>query len=373
MDNEGKPAKPTAATPAAKAPAKAAAAKPTAAKPTAAKPAPAATPAKRPRTPAELEAAARAKVLKYYDEAFADQLQTDAADRLGEFANVIANTYDPHTDYFAPVARDNFDLAMSGRLEGTGAQLGEEEGHIKVVDIVAGSAAARQGELKIGDYITHVAQGAAEPVLVDGIRMDKVVKLIRGKKGTEVRLTIRRPDGTTAVIPIIRDVVVISETYAQSAVIKQDGKQYGYIRLPGFYADFGGKGGRSSAADVKAELAKLSQQNVAGVILDLRFNGGGSLQDAVEMGGLFVPRGPMVQVRSRQGATIALDDKDPATQYAGPLVILVNRYSASCWAAPPTARAPCSASSTSTKPCRPRRMPSSRWARSSSPSRNSTG
>ena len=294
----------------------------------AAGPSPAATTAA-PRTPAALEAEARKRVLKFYDEAFSDQLRPDANDRLAAFADVVANTYDPHTEYFAPLVRDAFDIAMSGRLEGTGAQLQVQDGQIKVIYIVAGSASARQGELKVGDAILRVAQGAAEPVSVEGMRMDKAVKLIRGPKGTEVRLTVRKPDGATLVIPIVRDVVVIEETYAQSALVKQGARTYGYLHLPGFYADFGGKGGRSSAADVKAELAKLSQENVAGVVLDLRFNGGGSLRDAVDMGGLFVPRGPMVQVKARQRAAETVDDKDPQVQYAGPLVILVNKYSAS--------------------------------------------
>jgi len=288
-----------------------------------------ATISERPRTLAELEAEARKRVLKYYDESFADELQTDANDRLAEFANAIANSYDPHTDYFAPIARDNFDISISGRLEGTGAQLQQDDGQLKVADIVAGSASFRQGELKVGDVILRVAQGAAEPVSVEGMRFEKAVKLIRGPKGTEVRLTVRKPNGATVVIPIIRDVVVIEETYAQSAIVKRDGRNYGYIHLPGFYADFGGKGGRSSADDVRTELSKLSKENVAGVVLDLRYNGGGSLQDAVAMGGLFVPGGPMVQVKPSRGRAQALDDKDPQVQYGGPLVVLVNKYSAS--------------------------------------------
>ena len=282
-----------------------------------------------PRTSVELEAEARKRVLKYYDDAFEDQLKADANDRLAAFADVVANTYDPHTNYLAPIARDNFDILMSGRLEGTGAQLLQEDGHLKVVDIVPGSASARQGELKVGDIILRVGQGAAEPVSVEGMRTDKAVKLIRGPKGTEVRLTVRTPDGATQVIPIIRDVVVIEDTYAQSALVKQGARTFGYLHLPGFYADFGGKGGRSSATDVKAELAKLSKENVAGVVLDLRYNGGGSLQDAVDMGGLFVPTGPMVQVKGRQNPARTVDDRDPQVQYAGPLVILVNKYSAS--------------------------------------------
>ena len=281
------------------------------------------------RTPSQLEAEARKRVLKYYDDAFADLLQTDANDRLAAFANVIANTYDPHTDYFAPIARENFDITMSGRLEGTGAQLIEDEGHLKVTDIVSGSASFRQGDLKVGDVILRVAQGAAEPVSVEGMRFDKAVKLIRGPKGTEVRLTVRKPDGATAVIPIIRDVVVIEETYAQSALVKQAGRTYGYLRLPSFYADFSGKGGRSSADDVQKELAKFAKENVAGVVLDLRYNGGGSLGDAVKMGGLFVPTGPMVQVKAGRGPARPLADTDPTVQYGGPLVVLVNKYSAS--------------------------------------------
>jgi carboxyl-terminal processing protease len=282
-----------------------------------------------PRTPAQLEAEARKRVLKYYNEVFSDLLQNDANDRLATFANVIANTYDPHTDYFAPIVREAFDITMSGRLEGTGAQLQEDDGHLKVIDIMPGSASFRQGELKVGDIILRVGQGAAEPVSVEGMRSDKAVKLIRGPKGTEVRLTVRKPDGATKVIAIIRDVVLLADTYAQSALVKQAGRTYGYLRLPSFYADFSGKGGRSSAADVQKELAKFAKENVAGVVLDLRQNGGGSLSDAVKMGGLFVPTGPIVQVKEARSPAKALADMDPAVQYGGPLVVMVDKYSAS--------------------------------------------
>ncbi|TGE29900.1 carboxy terminal-processing peptidase [Hymenobacter metallicola] len=281
------------------------------------------------RTPAQLEADARKQVLKYYDESFSDLRQTDEADRLAEFANTIANTFDPHSEYFAPKDKTNFDLALTGRLEGTGAQLGEKDGQVFVASIVPGSASYRQGELKAGDIILRVAQGAAEPVAVEGMRYDKVVQMIRGKKGTEVRLTVKKPDASTKVISIIRDIVVLEETYAQSAVINEGGKKIGYILLPSFYADFNHNGGRNSADDVKAELAKLKRENVDGVVLDLRFNGGGSLQDAAEMAGLFVASGPMVQVKGRQGAAQLVGDPDPQVQYDGPLAVLVNKYSAS--------------------------------------------
>jgi carboxyl-terminal processing protease len=282
-----------------------------------------------PRTPAQMEAEARKRVLKYYDDQFTDILETDANERLSTYANTIANTYDPHTEYFAPREKQDFDIAMTGRFEGIGATLREKDGLIYVDDIVPGSASSRQGELKKGDAILRVAQGAAEPVSIEGWRTAKAVTLIRGKKGSEVRLTVKKPDGSTHIIPIIRDVVVIEETYAQSATIDDNGQKIGYLRLPTFYADFNDNGGRSSADDVKKELAKLTQEGVKGVIFDLRFNGGGSLTDAVDMAGLFMESGPMVQVRDGQGRTQVLNDKDPRVQYNGPLVVLVNKYSAS--------------------------------------------
>ncbi|SHL56384.1 carboxy terminal-processing peptidase [Hymenobacter psychrotolerans] len=281
------------------------------------------------RTPAEMEIEARKRVLKYFDDQFNDLLQNDANDRLAMYANTIANTYDPHTEYFAPRDKESFDIAMTGRFEGIGATLQEKDGNIKVADIVPGSASYRQGSLKAGDIILRVAQGADEPVSVEGWRLDKAITLIRGKKGTEVRLTVRKPDNSTKIIPIIRDVVVIKETFAQSATINEVGKKIGYIKLPTFYADFNDNGGRSSADDVKKELEKLKQENVQGVVLDLRFNGGGSLQDAVEMAGLFIDSGPVVQVKGSQGAPSVLNDRDPRVQYSGPLVVLVNKYSAS--------------------------------------------
>jgi carboxyl-terminal processing protease len=280
------------------------------------------------RTPAQMEVEARKRVQKYYDEQFSEM--PDANETLANYANTIANTYDPHTEYFAPKDKDEFDYQLTGRLEGIGATLREKDGLIYIEEIVPGSASFRQGQLKKGDAILRVAQGAAEPVSIEGWHTGKAVTLIRGKKGTEVRLTVKKPDGSTKIIPIIRDVVINEETYAQSAVINDpSGKKIGYLRLPGFYADFNNNGGRSSADDVKKELAKLNAEGVQGVVFDLRENGGGSLTDAVEMAGLFMPSGPMVQVHSSQGMTQVLNDKDPRVQYTGPLVVLVNKHSAS--------------------------------------------
>jgi carboxyl-terminal processing protease len=285
-------------------------------------------PATAERTVAQFEVEARQRVRKYYDEQFADQ--PDAEEVLARYANVIANTYDPHTDYLAPQRKEDFDFQLTGRMDGIGALLHERDGFIYIEDIVPGSASYRQGELKKGDAILRVAQGAAEPVSIEGWHANKAVTLIRGKKGTEVRLTVRKADGSTKLIPIVRDVVVNEATYAQSAVIKDpSGAKIGYLRLPVFYADFTGEGGRSSAEDVKQELAKLTAEGVQGIVFDLRENGGGSLRDAVDMAGLFIPSGPVVQVHDSRGTTNVLNDRDPRVQYGGPLVVLVNKHSAS--------------------------------------------
>ena len=309
---KAKEAKPSGAT---AAPAAASKAAPTAAEPV--------------RTPAEMEIEARKRVLKYYDDQFSEMKDVDANERLATYANTIANTYDPHTEYYAPQAKEDFDYEMTGRFEGIGATLREKEGLIYIEEIMPGSASARQGELKKGDAILRVAQGAAEPVSVEGWRTEKAIPLIKGKKGSEVRLTVKKPDGSTKIISIIRDVVVVEEKYAQSSVITDKGQKIGYLRLPSFYADFSDTGGRNSAEDVKQELAKLNAEGVKGVVMDLRFNGGGSLPDAVDMAGLFLPSGPMVQVRDGQGRIQMQTDKDSRVQYSGPLVLLVNKYSAS--------------------------------------------
>lgn len=277
---------------------------------------------------AELEVEARKKVVKSGEDMFRRISQLDRDDSVSAFINAIANAYDPHTEFYPPKDKATFDIAMTGRLEGIGATLSERDGQIKVAEIVPGSASYRQGELKAGDIIMKVAQGKDEPVSVEGMRLDNAVQLVRGKKGTEVRLTVKKPDASIKVISIIRDVVIIEETYAQSALINAD-KPVGYIKLPGFYADFDNKGGRNSAEDVRKEIEKLKKQNIQGLILDLRNNGGGSLQEAVTMAGLFIEKGPVVQVQTSGSAPVILEDRDSQVQYNGPLVILVNQFSAS--------------------------------------------
>ncbi|WP_246000382.1 carboxy terminal-processing peptidase [Pontibacter diazotrophicus] len=280
------------------------------------------------KTPEQMEKEAREKVRKSYEGLYERMERINADDRRTTFINAITNVYDPHTGYFPPKDKRNFDIEFTGRLEGIGASLQEQDNQIKVMDIVPGSPSYMQGDLKPGDVIQKVAQGDNDPVLVEGMRLDDAIQLIRGKKGTEVRLTVKKPDGSTQVIPIVRDIIVLEEGYAQSAII-DDQEKIGYIKLPGFYADFQNKDGRFSGADVKKEVEKLKAAGMEGLILDLRNNGGGSLSDAIEMAGLFVDQGPIVQVKTAEGKAVVLNDRDPQVQYDGPLVIMVNANSAS--------------------------------------------
>ncbi|MFN8711937.1 MAG: carboxy terminal-processing peptidase [Bacteroidota bacterium] len=283
------------------------------------------------KTDAELEADARAKVKKTEDEIFDRLSKVDRNDRMASFVNVLTGVYDPHTEFYPPSDKEDFDIRMSGQLEGIGATLQEKDGYIKVTNIVPGSPSSKQGELKAGDMILKVAQGDKEPVDIVGMQVNDAVKLIRGKKGTEVRLTVKKPDGQTIIIPIIRDLVVLEETFAQSAIINQSEK-IGYIKLPSFYADFTqNKTGKHLASDdVKKEIEKLKAENIKGLVLDLRDNGGGSLQEVVKMVGLFIKEGPVVQVNSRKSGVRPYNDPDRGeVTYDGPLVVLINENSAS--------------------------------------------
>jgi C-terminal peptidase (prc) len=254
-------------------------------------------------------------------------------DHYDRYFDTVARAYDPHTDYMAPMSKEDFDIHMSGSLEGIGALLREDEGLIKVVRIIPGSAAEKHGQLQAEDTILAVAEKDNEPVDIAEMRVRDAVSLIRGPKGTEVRLTVQKPDGTKRVIPIIRDVVRIEETYVKSTVIKSGKTAIGYLRIPSFYRDFAaqshGKLSRNVSDDTLAELLKLKRQKISGLILDLRNNGGGALADAVQISGLFLPSGPIVQVKDAQGAIRVLESNDRAVTYDGPLIILVNQFSAS--------------------------------------------
>jgi len=283
------------------------------------------------KTDVELEKEAREKVLKSYEEWTKNIKQVDATEQFSLYVNALMAVYDPHTNYFAPVEKKDFDIHMTGRLEGIGATLQEKDGYVKVTAIVPGSASWKQGELEAGDLIMEVAQGAEKPVDVADMRLDKVVSMIRGPKGTEVRLTVKKADGTIKIIPIIRDVVILEETFAKSAILTREGDntKYGYINLPSFYDDFSGDGGRSSAQDVLKEVERLSVNDIAGTIIDLRNNGGGSLQAAIEMVGIFIENGPVVIVDGKGTGGHAYNDPDTRIQDKKPLIVLVNGFSAS--------------------------------------------
>ncbi|HMP86521.1 MAG TPA: carboxy terminal-processing peptidase [Lacibacter sp.] len=280
---------------------------------------------------ADLEKQARERVERSFDrifERFRNRLKDD--DRFNVFVNTITETMDPHTTYFAPVERRSFDEQMSGEFYGIGASLMEEDGNIKIVTIVTGSPAYKSGEIQIGDYIIKVAQGDQEPQDLTGFAVDDAVKLIRGKKGTEVRITLKKPDGTTRVVTMIREKINLEEVFAKSAVITdENGYKIGYIYLPEFYANFQDPNGARCAADVAKEIQKLKKENVSGIIMDLRNNGGGSLMDVVQMVGLFIEDGPIVQVKSRDESPSILRDRDNSVLWNGPLVVMVNQFSAS--------------------------------------------
>ncbi len=290
---------------------------------------------KKPMEDKDLRRTARDKVLKAYDLFFSRISREKEDEHYERFFNAIAHTFDPHTDYMPPMNKADFDISMRGSLEGIGATLKEEEGQIKVVAVMAGSPAFRQGKLQAEDIILKVGEGGNEPVPISGMRVQDAVRLIRGKKGTEVRLTIRKPDDKVLTIPIVRDIIQIEDTFVKSAVVKssETGDTFGYIRIPAFYRDFegtsNGNKGRNVTDDVRAALTDVETQKIKGLILDLRNNGGGALTDAVKIAGLFIKTGPVVQVKSSNDTITTLSDDLPEIMYDGPLVILVNTISAS--------------------------------------------
>lgn len=279
----------------------------------------------------ELEKEARKEVKNSQEKWFDRMLKLNEKDWFSEYLNVIANTFDPHTGYFPPKDKENFDISLSGRLEGIGATLQMKNGYIEVQRIVPGSASWRQGDLQAGDVILKVAQKDEKPVDVVDMRLDNAVQLIRGEKGTDVILTVKKIDGSIEEITITRDVVVLEETYAKSAVLKSDTRdqKIGYIKIPKFYADFNNEGGRSCAEDVKKEISELKNDGIDGLIIDVRDNGGGSLRDVVDMAGLFIKNGPVVQIKPRKGAPHILRDENDNVHFSDPLIIMVNTFSAS--------------------------------------------
>ncbi len=278
----------------------------------------------------ELEIDARTAIAKFYHKKFEQFEKTfNEEKKFDMFLNAITGLMDPHTDYFAPIEKRSFTEQMSGVIYGIGAQLGADDNGVKIVSITPGGPAWKSGQLLMNDVIIKIAQGEQEPVDIAGYETTDAVKLIRGDLGTEVRLTVKKIDGTVKVVSLKREKIVLDEGYARSAVINKGGDKIGYIWLPDFYADFDRADGAKCSEDVAREVAKLKEEKVKSIIIDIRFNGGGSLYEVVQMVGLFINKGPVVQVRDKLGRVQVLNDETPGTLYDGPLVVMVNEFSAS--------------------------------------------
>ena len=279
---------------------------------------------------AEMEVKARkateTSLTEYFD--FTDDLERK--DYFAIFLNTIVEEFDPHTNYFAPPDRDRFDLRMSGKLEGIGARLQKKNDYINVVEVISGGPVWRGEHLEVGDILLKVKQeDEDDAVSIVGMRIDDAIKFIKGPKGTKVTLTVKRVDGSIEEETITRDVVELEETYAKSTLIEKEDKKFGLINLPAFYFDMENYKERNAASDVKKEIVRLKQEGMEGLVLDLRDNGGGSLRTAVDIAGLFIKEGPVVQVASGGSRKEVLKDEDEEIVWDGPLVILVNGLSAS--------------------------------------------
>lgn len=278
----------------------------------------------------ELEAESRETTLKQLGELYEFIDERLRKDWFSVYINAIVEEFDPHTFYFAPEDKDRFDVAMSGNFEGIGARLQKRLDGIIVNEIISGGPAWRQNELEVGDQILKVRQeNEPEAVNVVGMRLDDAIKFIKGPKGTKVTLSLKKVDGSMAEVTITRDVVELEETYAKSSTVIKEDKKFGVINLPKFYVDFTDYKKRNAASDIRLEIERLKTENIEGLVLDLRNNGGGSLQTVVDIAGLFIKEGPVVQVKTAGEPKEILRDKDRSIVWDGPLVILVNELSAS--------------------------------------------
>lgn len=277
----------------------------------------------------EIESEARASTENTLDEFYDFVDELERKDWFVQYINTIVDEFDPHTYYFAPDDKEKFDVSMSGKFEGIGARLQKRKDETTIVEIISGGPVWRDKSLEVGDEILKVGQEGEPPVDIVGMRLDDAIKFIKGPKGTVVNLTVKKVDGSIEVISLTRDVVELEESYAKSATVKKGDQKFGLINLPKFYVDFEDYNNRNAATDVAKEVERLKQEGAEGLILDLRDNGGGSLKTVVEMAGLFIKDGPIVQVRSSGQRKEVYDDKDERIQWDGPLVILVNELSAS--------------------------------------------
>jgi carboxyl-terminal processing protease len=283
----------------------------------------------KPKTFEELEKITRESAAKSLDEYFGFMNELDRDDWFSVYINSITARFDPHTSYFAPDEKERFDVSISGKFEGIGARLQKKNDFTEITELISGGPAWRGKQLEAGDVLMKVAQGSAEPIDIVGMRLDDVVKKIKGPKGSEVRLTVKKVDGTIKTISIIRDIVEIEETYAKSSIVERNGLKYGVIYLPKFYIDFENKEGRDAGKDIAIEVEALKKAGVDGIALDVRDDGGGSLSTVVDIAGLFIEQGPIVQIKSAGRKKEVLFDRDKKIEWDGPLVIMVNSFSAS--------------------------------------------
>ena len=277
-----------------------------------------------------LEKKAREEVMTSMENLYIRIDELEHRDWFSTFLNSIVAAFGPHTTYMPPNIKESFDQDMSGKLEGIGARLQKKGIYTHIVELVSGGPAWKQGELEEGDIILKVAQENKEPLDIVGMRLDDAIKFIKGPKDTKVLLTVKKKiDGTTQVITITRDIVQLDETFVKSSVVEKDGKKYGVIDLPKFYINFDDRNFRDSAKDMEKEIERLKEENVEGLLIDLRNNGGGSLDTAIKIAGLFVDKGPVVQIKYRNEAPVVREDIDTKIQWTGSLVLLVNELSAS--------------------------------------------
>ena len=277
----------------------------------------------------EMERESREMTQKNLDDIYTMMEELDDTDWFSIFINTMTMQFDPHTNYFAPKDKKRFDISMAGKLEGIGARLQKRDDYTRVAELISGGPAWRGGELEVGDLILKVGQGSEPPTDIVGMRLDDAIEYIKGEKGTEVRLTVKKIDGSIKVISIIRDIVELEETFVKSSVVELKDRKFGVINLPKFYIDFNERNFRNSATDMEQEIARLKEENVEGLLIDLRNNGGGSLKTAIEIAGLFISDGPVVQVKYRGEKPNIRSDKNKKIQWEGPLVVLVNELSAS--------------------------------------------
>ena len=282
------------------------------------------------RSFSSIEKIAREKVMTSMENLYIRIDELEHKDWFSTFLNSVVSAFGPHTTYMAPNIKETFDQDMSGKLEGIGARLQKKGIYTHVVELVSGGPAWKQGELEEGDILLKVAQENEDPIDIVGMRLDDAIKFIKGPKDTKVTLSVKKKiDGTTKDITIIRDIVQLDETFVKSSVVLKDGKKFGIIDLPKFYINFDDRNFRDSAKDMEKEIERLKDENVEGLLIDLRNNGGGSLDTAVKIAGLFVDKGPVVQVKYRNEDPVVREDIDKNTQWSGSLVVLVNELSAS--------------------------------------------